>query len=107
MRGLQNSGLVNWIQNILVGLLFFGALALVGYFTIISESGPFAPRGEQMVLFFDTADGVKKGSAVTILGVPAGTVAAVDLVSVDVKNHPVESTSPDRIGQRVAISIDD
>lgn len=90
----------------MVGLLFFGALAIVGYFTIVSDNGPFAPKGEQMVFFFDNADGVKAGSRVTVLGVPAGTVADISLVAVDRYKRPLPPDSPEQVGQRVAITIE-
>lgn len=95
---------MNWWQNILVGILFFGALALAGFFTIVSESGPFAKKGNQMVLYFDNADGIKTGARVTVLGVPAGTVVDLALVSVDEKNQPAEDGKG--IAQRVAITIE-
>ncbi|MBX7056462.1 MAG: MlaD family protein [Leptospirales bacterium] len=97
---------MKWLQNLLVGLLFFGALMMVGFFTIVSQSGPFAARGRQYVLFFDNAEGVKTGSRVTVLGVPSGLVDSVDLVAVDQANHPVASDSAERVGQRVAITIE-
>lgn len=101
---------MKWLQNVIVGLLFFGALGLVGYFTIISESGPFATQGNQVVLFFDNADGVKIGSRVTVLGVPAGRVIAINLVSVNADGEPLDDSSAEqvqsRIGQRVAITAE-
>jgi len=95
-----------WLQNVLVGLLFFGALFMVGFFTIVSESGPFADRGSQMVLFFDNAEGVKEGTRVTVLGVPAGLVESVDLVSVDPTGRVIPDNDPGRVGQRVAVTIE-
>ncbi|MCB1323974.1 MAG: MCE family protein [Spirochaetales bacterium] len=97
---------MNWLQNLLVGILFFGALTMVGYFTIVSESGPFASRGRQMVVFFDNAEGVKAGSRVTVLGVPAGLVDNIELVPVDAEGRVVPVDSPDRVGQRVAITLE-
>lgn len=97
---------MNWLQNILVGLLFFGALFLVGYFTIVSESGPFARPGKRMVFYFDNADGIKEGSKVTVLGVPSGSVTGVDLVTVDQRGDVVEPDAPDRIRQIVAVTIE-
>lgn len=97
---------MTWYQNLLVGILFFSALALVGYFTIVSESGPFASRGNQMVVFFDNAEGVKQGSNVTILGVPSGKVERVNLVAVDAQNRVVDAQAPERVGQRVAITME-
>lgn len=57
-----------------------------------------------MVLYFDNADGIKTGARVTILGVPAGTVVGLDLVSVDEKNQPAEDGSG--VAQRVAVTIE-
>jgi len=97
---------VKLFQNFIVGLLFFGSLAVVGYFTIVSESGPFAKKGKQLVIYFDHAEGIKVGSKVTVLGVPAGTVVDMDLVSVDENNIPVPDSSPRRVRQRVAIVVE-
>lgn len=95
---------MKWWQNILVGILFFGALALAGFFTIVSESGPFAKKGSQLVLFFDNADGIKTGARVTVLGVPAGSVVDLALVPVDEKNQPAEEGKG--VAQRVAVTIE-
>ena len=101
---------MKWLQNIVVGLLFFGALGLVGYFTIISESGPFAAQGSQAVVFFDNADGIKIGSRVTVLGVPAGRVVAIDLVPVNATGRALdednEAEMQGRTGQRVAVTAE-
>lgn len=97
---------MKWFQNLLVGLLFFGALAIVGHFTILSESSPFAKRGILMIAFFDNADGIKEGARVNVLGVPSGKVVAVDLISVDSNYARVKDDSPERVSQRVAVTIE-
>ncbi|MCS7205689.1 MAG: MlaD family protein [Leptospiraceae bacterium] len=97
---------MKFVQHFIVGILFAGSLALVGYFTIVSDSGPFARRGKQIVVYFDQAEGIKNGSKVTVLGVPAGTVVDMDLVSVDENDIPVPDTSPKRVRQRVAVAIE-
>ena len=97
---------MKWLQNILVGLLFFGALSIIGHFTIFSSSGPFAKTGSRMVLYFDNADGIKEGSKVTVLGVSAGSVGAISLVSVDKDNKVVPYESKAIVGQRVAITVE-
>lgn len=97
---------MNWLQNITVGIMFFGALILVGYFTIVSESGPFADAGRRMVFYFDHADGIKEGSRVTVLGVPSGTVVGVDLIAVGRDGEIVEENSPEAVRHRVAITIE-
>ena len=97
---------MRWFQNVMVGLLFFGALILVGYFTIFSEGSPFARRGMQLVIYFNTADGIKEGSRVSILGVPSGKVQNVELVAVNSKNERVPNDSPLRVRQKVAITVE-
>lgn len=97
---------MSWIQNMLVGVLFFGAMAIVGYFTVFSESGPFAKKGQKMVLFFDNAEGLKVGARVTVLGVPSGAVSEIALVAVDAKRSPVPEDDPAKIGHRVAVTIE-
>lgn len=93
-------------QNFVVGILFAGSLALVGYFTVLSDSGPFARQGQQLVLYFDHAEGVKAGTRVTVLGVPAGTVTEIELVSVDDKGQPVPDDSELRSRQIVGITVE-
>ncbi len=93
-------------QNFVVGVLFAGSLGLVGYFTVVSESGPFARQGKQLVLYFDHAEGVKPGTKVTVLGVPAGTVTDIELVSVDEQDRPVPDDSEKRTRQIVAITVE-
>lgn len=97
---------MKWLQNVIVGILFFGALVILGYFTIISDSGPFARRGLKMVVFFENTEGIKEGSRVTVLGVPMGRISSIDLVAIDEKEEPVKSDSPERVGQKVAVTID-
>jgi len=98
---------MKWFQNILVGMMFFGALSIVAYFTIFSASGPFAKRGEHMVLYFENADGIKIGSKVTVLGVPSGSVEDVQLVPTDQKGNRVKKEQKDLIvGQKVAVTIE-
>jgi phospholipid/cholesterol/gamma-HCH transport system substrate-binding protein len=97
---------MNWLQNLIVGILFFGALVILGYFTIVSESGPFAAAGNRLVVFFDNAEGIKEGSRVTVLGVPLGKVISIDLVDVDENGDPVDPVSSHRVGQRVALTAE-
>lgn len=97
---------MKWWQTGLVGLLFFGALALVGYFTVLSEGGPFAQQGKLVVLYFDHADGIKAGNRVTVLGVPSGFIRDVELVSVDVQGRPVPDDSLEQYSQKVAMTLE-
>jgi len=96
---------MNWLQNILVGSMFFGALTIVGYFTIISDEGPFAKRGNYIVVYFESAEGLKKGTRVTVLGVPMGNIEEISLISVDPDNKAVSDNSEERTAQRVAVGI--
>lgn len=93
-------------QNFVVGIIFAGSLALVGYFTVLSDSGPFARQGQQLVLYFDHAEGVKAGTRVTVLGVPAGTVIDIELVSIDDRGQPVPDDSELRSRQIVGITVE-
>jgi phospholipid/cholesterol/gamma-HCH transport system substrate-binding protein len=70
-------------QYLLVGILFFGALAVVGYFTILTEGGPLKKELNTMKVYFPNADGLKVGSKVTVQGVPFGYISKVSLVQVD------------------------
>ncbi len=97
---------MRWSQNLLVGLLFSGALFLVGYFTIISESGPVSVAGRSIVVFFDNVEGVREGTPVTVLGVPAGTVSRVELVAVDADRRAVTGDLARPVGQRVALTVE-
>lgn len=96
---------MHWLQNILVGTMFFGALTILGYFTIISEEGPFAARGKEIVVYFESAEGLKKGTRVTVLGVPMGNIEEINLVSVSADGRAVPDDSAARIGQKVAVVI--
>ncbi len=93
-------------QNVMVGLLFFGALFMIGFFTIVSERGPFTARGKQIVVFFENAEGIKLGSKVTVIGVPGGYVEEISIVPVDKYERVVEPDSRDQVGQRVAVTLD-
>ncbi|MDH5656894.1 MAG: MlaD family protein [Spirochaetia bacterium] len=96
---------MNWLQNILVGTMFFGALVIVGYFTIISDEGPFAKKDKQVVIFFENAEGLKKGTRITVLGVPMGNIEEITLVSVNSNDETVPDHSLDRVSQKVAVSV--
>ncbi len=60
--------------TLLTGVLFFGAMLGIGYFTIArqKESGVRSP--EFYLLELETAEGLKIGASVQILGVPCGVV---------------------------------
>lgn len=73
----------------LVGFLFFSSIAVVGYFTIITESGPLRKKGFTATILFPTADGIKLGNKVTVQGVPYGYVSSIRLVSLDINGEIV------------------
>ncbi len=97
---------MNWLQNLIVGVLFFGAIAILGYFTVLSDAGPFAKKGTYYVVFFNNAEGVKPGTKVTLLGVHKGRVASVDLVDASASGQALLPGSPGITGQRVAITCE-
>ena len=70
-------------QIFLVGSLFFVALGIVGYFTIITEGGPLKKELHTMQIYFPNSEGIKLGSKVTVQGVPYGYVSKVNLVQFD------------------------
>ena len=93
-------------QNLLVGLLFAGSLAMVAHYTVNSQGGPFADKGERMILFFDNAAGVVISSDVFILGVKSGEVKDVSLVWMDKNNRLVPSSSELKYRRKAAVTIE-
>jgi ABC-type transporter Mla subunit MlaD len=90
----------------MIALFVAGALAMVGYFTLLSKSGPFAEKGRYLVVFFDDILGVSEGTVVTLLGVPIGRVHEIGYYYPDRRGEPVEPNSPERIGQKVVLTLD-
>lgn len=70
-------------RSFIVGLLFILSLVTVGYFTIVTEGGPFQKAGFQLPVYFPDAEGIKIGNKVTIHGVPFGYVSKIRLVQID------------------------
>jgi phospholipid/cholesterol/gamma-HCH transport system substrate-binding protein len=70
-------------RTLVVGLLFLFATVAVGYFTIVTEGGPFQKDGFRLIVFFPDAEGIKVGGKVTIHGVPYGYVSKIRLVQVN------------------------
>ncbi|MCG6140692.1 mammalian cell entry protein Mce [Leptospira mtsangambouensis] len=70
-------------RALIVGLLFIFSLVAVGYFTIVTEGGPFQKSGYQLPVYFPDAEGIKIGNKVTIHGVPFGYVSKIRLVQID------------------------
>lgn len=78
----------------LVGLLFFGAALAVGYFTIITEGGPFQKKLPTLSVYFPTAQGIKIGNKVTVQGVPYGFVSKVSLIKMDDQGNVLPDNQP-------------
>ncbi len=79
-------------QYFLVGSLFFVALAVVGYFTIITEGGPLKKELYTMQVYFPNSEGIKLGSKVTVRGVPYGYVSKVNLIQLDKEGNILGAT---------------
>ena len=74
---------MKFLQYFLVGTLFFVAVGVVGYFTIITEGGPLKKELYTLSVYFPNSEGIKLGSKVTVQGVPYGYVSKVNLIQVD------------------------
>ncbi|WP_411822523.1 mammalian cell entry protein Mce [Leptospira sp. 'Mane'] len=70
-------------RSIIVGILFIFAFVTIGYFTIVTEGGPFQKEGFRLAVYFPDAEGIKVGGKVTIHGVPFGYVSKIRLVQID------------------------
>jgi phospholipid/cholesterol/gamma-HCH transport system substrate-binding protein len=92
------------IQYILVGILFFGAMSVVGYFTIVTDGGPLKKEAYSMKIYFPNGEGIKIGNKVTVQGVPYGYVSRINLVQVDIDGN-VLSKGEEGIGTRVEVTI--
>lgn len=95
---------MKFMSYILVGFLFFGALAVVGYITIMTEGGPLKKELPTVKVYFPNADGIKIGNKVTVQGVSFGYVSSVKLVQVDEFGN-VLSDDAEGIGTRVELTL--
>lgn len=68
----------NRSRDFLLGMVFFGALALLLYYTIVLTGFSFHAK-TMLVGWFPDARGLKEGDAVHVAGRPAGTVREVTL----------------------------
>lgn len=92
------------MKGILVGILFLSAILLVGYFTILTQGGPFQKEGFTLLVTFPDAEGIKVGNKVTVQGVPFGYVSKVRLVQVD-EFGEILPTGALGIGTRVELTL--
>ena len=65
-------------HDFLLGLVFFGALALLLYYTIVLTGFSLGEK-QSLTAWFPSAQGLKEGDSVLIAGVQSGTVKAVAL----------------------------
>lgn len=91
-------------QYLLVGSLFFVALAVVGYFTIITEGGPLKKELYTLQIYFPNSEGIKLGSKVTVQGVPYGYVSKVNLVHLDAEGNLL-SRGEEGLSTRVEVQL--
>lgn len=67
-------------MEIAVGILFLFGMAVMGYFTLIMKDEIYdAKEYKKFEVEFPAAAGLKKGDAVTVLGVYSGEVTSVEL----------------------------
>ncbi|RHX79132.1 MCE family protein [Leptospira yasudae] len=92
------------LRYLLVGVIFTAAIAVVGYFTIVTEGGPVKKRGEFMKVTFRNAEGIKVGNKVTVQGVPFGYVSSIRLIQIDENGAEVQEGETG-IGTRVEITM--
>ena len=63
-------------RDFILGLVFFGAIALLLYYTIVLTGFSFSDK-VYMTAYFPNANGLKEGDAILVAGRPTGTVRAV------------------------------
>jgi phospholipid/cholesterol/gamma-HCH transport system substrate-binding protein len=63
-------------HEVVVGLVFFGILLLLGFFTIYLSDVHFG-RGQTLVVDFSTVRGLKQGDNVNVLGLKSGKVKTI------------------------------
>ena len=93
---------MKYYQYLLVGITLLGALSLLGYFTIVSDEGPFAEEGSHIIIYLDHAQGLQKGSKITLLGIQVGRIEQINLIPVEGKDRKkVNGVYP---GHKVAVT---
>jgi phospholipid/cholesterol/gamma-HCH transport system substrate-binding protein len=95
---------MKWNQFILVGALFFGAIIVTAYFTIMTEGGPLKKELYSMKVYFPNGEGIKIGNKVTVQGVPFGYVSKVNLVQID-ESGIILPKGKEGVGTRVEVII--
>ncbi|MHC4824430.1 MAG: MlaD family protein [Planctomycetota bacterium] len=64
-------------RDFTLGLVFFGAIALLLYYTIVLTGFSFSDK-VYLTAYFPNANGLKEGDAVLVAGRPTGTVRSVE-----------------------------
>lgn len=91
---------MNFLQHLVVASLVFVSFGIISYFTIMSDSGPFAEPGKRLPVVFENITGLQEGSRVSVLGAPMGKVVAIDLAGVDEEGKLIASDSDQVKGMR-------
>ncbi len=92
-----------------VGLAFFITMGFVGYGTIVVQKTVAITRPTRIVVRLDTAEGMRPGAPVLILGVKKGLVAALSYLALDAAGNPMpwsRVTSETVRGQAVFAVLD-
>jgi len=95
---------MQYVKYSIVGILFFTAIAIVAYFSVLTDGGPWQKDGVKAIIYFPNAEGIKIGNKVTVHGVPYGHVSKVDLVHFD-ENGDLLKPGVLGVGTKVQISL--
>lgn len=91
--------MLNWIgkfEREAVGLSFWLGMAFVGYFTILTPKSLEVSRATYMPLRLATAEGMKLGAPVRMLGVEYGFLSSLHYMEVDETGWPIPWTGAPR-----------
>lgn len=74
---------------LLIGLLFFTGMTYAGYATMIKKNIGSVKEPVYLPVLLETAESLKVGSTVTVLGVPKGILGSLHYILIDEKGKPV------------------
>ncbi len=98
------------LPSLLVGMLFWGGLVLTGYVTIVQTKAFGTESGIHIPVMLETAEGLRAGAPVLVMGVKMGVLSSLHYVQVDengfplpwnVKESDLTATGRDRIMRKV------